>query len=105
MSEYLTGIRGFGMDLVNDKTVIALASCASFQSMGDSAVILRTDNGQLFTCNETTEALLRRVDGQRNLSEIIDIVLPEYEVDRETLRADFLAIVDNLVAEGIVVIA
>jgi hypothetical protein len=92
------------MDTISDTTVIALAPTASFQSLGDSAVILRTDSGQLYTCNETTEALLREVDGKRTLSDIIDNVLPSYDVDRETLRADFLTIVAELAAEGIVVV-
>jgi hypothetical protein len=89
---------------LNDTTVIALAPTASFQSLGDGAVILRTDSGQLFTCNETTEAILRRVDGDRTLAEIIDGVLPGYDVDRDTLRADVFAMAANLAAEGIVVI-
>jgi hypothetical protein len=93
------------MDGVNDTTVVALAPTASFQSLGDSAVILRLDSGQLFTCNETTESLLRKIDGQRTLAEIIDNILPEYDVDRATLRSDILAIVDNLVAEGVVLVA
>ena len=92
------------MDNVSDTTVVALAPTASFQSLGDSAVILRTDSGQLFTCNETTEALLRQVDGHRTVAEIIDSVLPVYDIDRESLRADVLAIVANLAAEGIVIV-
>ena len=90
---------------VNDTTVLALAPTASFQSLGDSAVILRLDSGQLFTCNETTESFLRKIDARRSFSEIIDAILREYDVDRETLRTDILAIADNLIAEGIVIIA
>jgi hypothetical protein len=92
------------MDRVKDTTIVVLAPTASFQSLGDSAVILRLDSGQLFTCNETTEALLRKIDGQRTLGEIVDNILPEYDVERATLQADILAIVDNLVAEGIVLV-
>lgn len=93
------------MDTLGDTTVIALAPTASFQSLGDSAVILLTDNGQLYTCNETTEAILRKVDGLRTLAEIVDSVLPGYDIDRETFRADVLAIASDLIAEGIVVVS
>lgn len=87
---------------IQETAVIALSPRASFQSLGLSAVILMTDSGQLYTCNETTEALLRRVDGILSLAEIIDDAFTEFEIDRETLRGDFLALAAELVAEGIV---
>jgi len=87
---------------IDETKVIVLSSVASFQSLGDSAVILMLDSGQLYTCNETTEAFLKAVDGVRSLAEIIDTVLPEFEVDRDTLRSDLLALAANLSVEGII---
>ena len=87
---------------IDETKVIVLSSVAAFQSLGDSAVILMLDSGQLYTCNETTEAFLKAVDGVRSLAEIIDTVLPEFEVDRDTLRSDLLALAANLSVEGII---
>ena len=83
-------------------TILALTPVASFQSLGDGAVILLTDSGQMHTCNETTEMFLGAVDGKRSIADIIDVALKEFEVDRETLRADFLALAADLANQGIV---
>ncbi len=88
---------------MKDLDIIAIAPNATFQSLGDGAVILRTDSGQLFTCNETTEAFLKHVDGRRTLGDIISEVLAEYDVDREVLGSDMLALADDLAAQGIIV--
>jgi hypothetical protein len=90
------------MTEIQEGTVIALSPKASFQSLGESAVILMTDSGQLYTCNQTTEALLRKVDGVRTFAEIIDGVLAEFEIDRDTLSRDCLAVAAELLAQGIV---
>jgi len=87
---------------IDETTVITLSPVASFQSLGESAVILIIDSGQLYTCNETTEAFLKAVDGVRSLAEIIDAVLPEFEVDRETLRTDLLSLAADLTTHGLI---
>jgi pyrroloquinoline quinone biosynthesis protein D len=84
-----------------DHTVLSLAPDASVQDMGDGAVILLAGSGQLYTCNETTEAFLKRVDGRRDLGSIIALLCDEFDVDKETAAADFRLLAENLVAEGI----
>ena len=71
-------------DFDND-TIFDFSPLASFQSVGDGAVILLTDSGQLFSCNETTESFLRKVDGTRNLDAIVSLMAEEYDADRDTL--------------------
>jgi hypothetical protein len=56
------------MTAIQETTVLALSPVASFQSLGDSAVILMTDSGQLYTCNQTTESFLKKIDGLRSLT-------------------------------------
>jgi Coenzyme PQQ synthesis protein D (PqqD) len=90
---------------MKDTDIIAIAPNATFQSLGDGAVILRTDSGQLFTCNETTEAFLKHVDGHRTLGAITSEILTEYEVDREMLTSDILALATDLATQGIIVTA
>jgi pyrroloquinoline quinone biosynthesis protein D len=90
------------MSVIAESTILKLVPAASFQSLGDSAVILRSDSGQLYTCNETTEAFLRRLDGKTTIGVIIDSVLDEFEVDRDTLSRDLLGVAADLIAEGIV---
>src|SRR5690606_2730198 len=42
--------------------VFAFSPTASFQSVGDGAVVLLADSGQLYSCNDTSEAFLRHID-------------------------------------------
>lgn len=83
--------------------VFAFSPVASFQSVGDGAVVLMADSGQLYSCNDTTEAFLRHVDGKRSLGEIIDLLAQEYEVERDVLEADFSELAENLKQEGVIV--
>jgi hypothetical protein len=87
---------------IDESTVFALAPNASFQALGEGAVILMIDSGQLYTCNESTEAFLKMVDGQRNFGAILDLLIAEFDIDRETLARDFLPIAGELRSEGIV---
>jgi len=93
------------MVAINEKTILALSPQATFQSLGESAVILMIDSGQLYSCNETTEAFLKVVNGSRSLSEIIDTLVSEFEVDHETLRKDLLALAADLSSEGIITVS
>ena len=89
------------MNMLHADTVLRFSPVASMQSLGDGAVVLLADSGQLYTCNETTEAVLKLVDGQRSLGEIIDVALERYETSRATLEEDFTAIALELVQEGV----
>ena len=89
------------MAQIDETTVFSLAPNASFQALGEGAVILMIDSGQLYTCNETTEAFLKMIDGQRNLGAILDVLVAEFAVDRDSLAQDFLPIAGELRSEGI----
>jgi hypothetical protein len=83
--------------------VFALSPVASFQSVGDGAVVLLADSGQLYSCNDTSEAFLRHVDGKRSLGEIIDLLAEEYDAERDVLEADFAELAESLRQEGVIV--
>jgi hypothetical protein len=83
-------------------TVLSLTPSASFQGLGDGAVILMIDTGQLYTCNETTEFFLKLIDGNRSFGEIIDQLSSEFAASRETLASDFIAIAGELYSQGII---
>ena len=86
---------------MSTQTVLKVSHLASTQSLGDGAVIVLTDSGQLYTCNDTAETLLKLVDGRRTLKEIIDCALDEYDADRATLEGDFKSLAAEFVSEGI----
>ena len=83
--------------------VYSLSPVASFQSVGDGAVVLLADSGQLYSCNDTSEAFLRHVDGKHSLGDIVDLLAEEYEVDRDMLEADLAELAVSLQQEGVIV--
>ena len=82
-------------------TVLTFVSEASFQSVGDGGVVLLADSGQLYSCNETTEAFLRNVDGKRSFEEIVAVFCDEFEIDEVTANSDLANLARNLIDEGI----
>ena len=78
-----------------------MADDASVQHVGDGAVVLLARSGQLYTCNDTTEAFLDKVDGARSLDQIVDLLSDEFELDRATLEQDRAELAAELVTEGI----
>jgi Coenzyme PQQ synthesis protein D (PqqD) len=90
------------MAVIDETAVFSLTDKASFQALGEGAVILMIDTGQIYTCNETTEAFLKVIDGQRDLASILDLLLTEFDADRETLASDFAELAQELQDEGII---
>jgi len=90
------------MTKIDDATILSISDNASFQSLGEGAVVLLIDSGQLYTCNEATEAFLKLIDGTRPFETIVDALLREFDIERATATGDFLAIAEQLRSEGIV---
>lgn len=90
------------MSSIDSSAVFALEDRASMQSVGDGAVVLLTDSGQLFTCNETTEAFLSKLDGQRTFSQVIELLGTEFNADEATLSDDFGGLAQQLLEEQII---
>jgi len=86
---------------IGSETVLRMADDASVQHVGDGAVVLLARSGQLYTCNDTSEAFLDKVDGARSLDQIVDLLSDEFEVDRATLEQDMAELAAELVTEGI----
>ena len=86
---------------IGSESVLRMADDASVQHVGDGAVVLLARSGQLYTCNDTTEAFLDKVDGSRNLDQIVDLLSEEFEIDKATLDQDMAELATELVAEGI----
>jgi len=86
---------------IGSETVLRMADDASMQHVGDGAVVLLARSGQLYTCNDTSEAFLEKVDGARSLDQIVDLLSDEFEVDRATLEQDMAELAAELVTEGI----
>jgi pyrroloquinoline quinone biosynthesis protein D len=87
------------MALVDPHAVFALSENASIQSVGDGAVVLLADSGQLYTCNATTEAFVQKIDGRRSFDDIVALFGEEFDVDEATARQDLAELVQTLLDE------
>ncbi len=90
---------------MDDGTRLRLAQDVSYQSLGpgEQTVLLSLTSGYLYTCNETTAAFLDALDGARTFGQVIEMLLEEFEVAPEELRADMAELVEQLTAEGLIV--
>lgn len=95
----------YNMSSLETGTVWALHENTSFQPLGDGegGVLLDTNSGQLFTCNDTTTAFLSAVDGARDFAGILGELEKVFDVEAAVLRDDMAELANQLAAEGLIV--
>ncbi len=67
-----------------------------WRNLAGEAVLLNPHNGKYFGLNAVGCSFWEKIDGERTVDEIIDLLLAEYNVDRETLERDINELVSNL---------
>ena len=88
--------------MVTPATVLALADRAALRGVGAGGVILDTVSGDIYSCNETAQDFLSRLDGRRSVADIAREMTADYEVTETELCEDMVALMDGLVADGLV---
>jgi pyrroloquinoline quinone biosynthesis protein D len=93
------------MPSLSQNARLKLANDVTFQSLGpgEETVVLSLNSGYLYTCNETTDAFLRRLDGRRPLAAVIDMLFDEFQVPREALSVDMTELSAKLLQEKLIV--
>lgn len=89
--------------MIEDHTILVLDPEVTFESLSDGrqTVILHLASGQIYTCNITTTAFLRALDGKRTFREVLDQLHTRFEVAREKLKADLGDMGERLLSEGL----
>ena len=54
------------------------------------------DMNSVYTLNETGAFIWELIDGEKNVEDLIQAVISEYNIDRETATADVLTFIDNM---------
>lgn len=72
--------------------------------VGEEAVLLQPDHGQIKVLNDVGARVWRLADGSRTVSAIVTEICLEYEVDRARAEADTLAFVADLEAKSLLVL-
>lgn len=58
------------------------------------------DLQSIYSFNETACSLWEKIDGQRTIAEILEVMEEEFEVDNASLRADTQELIEKLKAIG-----
>lgn len=71
------------------------------QVLEGEAVLLDRENERVHQLDAVGTHMLQLCDGQRPLLEIVEALLPHYEVDEQRLRQDTLELLKRLQALGV----
>jgi hypothetical protein len=82
---------------ISDDSVVSRNPEIALRNVDKEFIALDPKRGLFFSLNETAEFVFRSLNGTRTVHEVIDRMLDEYEVDRETCRAAVLKSVSILV--------
>lgn len=74
-----------------------------WKTVENEAVLLDPVKGSYFGLNPVGCSFWEKVDGMRTTDEIIDLLLQEYLVDRETLSRDIDELMLDLKSKGLLV--
>jgi hypothetical protein len=83
------------------KTTLSHSPSVVTRKTGNEYVLVPvTDNiadmDSVYTLNETGAFIWELTDGKKTVGEIIDELVKEYDIDRETATEDVLLFVDNM---------
>lgn len=90
--------------MISDQTVLQRLSDVRFRAVEDETVVIRQEAAEALVLNEVGGRILELLDGKLALSEIVEVLSDEYEIDIETLRADVISHARKLVEIGLVAI-
>lgn len=74
----------------------------SWKILENEAAVLDLETGRYFTLNEVAAKAWELADGSRTISEIIDLILEEFEADRETIGEDVRILLEGLMEKSLV---
>lgn len=75
-----------------------------WQNLEGEIVLLNPNTGEYFGLNDVASSFWELIDGTRNLGDIIDGLLGEYEVEREELHRDIEALIQRMLPFNLVIL-
>ncbi len=68
----------------------------AWRIIGDEAVLLSAEDSSVHSLDPVGTRIWELCDGEKTVSEIVDQVVSEFEVDRETAEKDVVEFIDEL---------
>lgn len=88
-----------------DSTAKAYGGSISSSNLADEVVILNTNNGTYYGLDAVGALVWKLIQQPRQVSEIRDAILEEYEVEPERCEQDLLDLLQKLTDEGLIEIS
>jgi len=73
-----------------------------FQEVGEETVLLDLAGGSYFSLNEVGARIWQLIGEGATLQSIFDALVEEFDAEPERIRADLLALVDELAKSGLI---
>ena len=85
-----------------DKTVFTVSKDVLFQEVSGETVLLDLASEQYFGLDEVGTRVWQLLNEGQSLDAMLEVLLGEYEVERERLVADVRALLASLIEKGLV---
>ena len=89
---------------LSERSVVSAAKDQVSSDMGGEAVILGLNRGVYYGLDPVGTFVWNLIQKPRTIASIRDAILDEYDVDPEQCERDLFALLEQLTAEGLVVI-
>ncbi len=77
-------------------TIILKNGRVPWRIIEGEAILVKVDSGEVIHLNEVAAEIWRIIDGKRKISEIVDHIQKDFDVDREEAEKDTLEFIKSL---------
>ena len=77
-------------------TIILKNKRVPWRIIEGEAILVKVDSGEVIHLNEVAAEIWRIIDGKRKISEIVDHIQKDFDVDREEAKKDTLEFIQSL---------
>jgi hypothetical protein len=88
--------------MLSEASVLKPRADVRFRVIGDEAVIVRQEEAEVIALNEVGASILSLLDSRRSVGDLLDALLEEYDVDRDSLAGDVSRFLTELREAGVV---
>jgi rRNA processing protein Krr1/Pno1 len=77
-------------------TIILKNERVPWRIIEGEAILVKVDSGEVIHLNEVAAEIWRIIDGKRKISEIVDHIQKDFDVDKEQAEKDTLEFIQSL---------
>ncbi len=86
-----------------NNTRYRLAPDLLMRKFDETGLLVNLESDQVYELNETGFRVVELLDGARSLDDLLGLLAAEYDAEAASLRPDVEALIDQLLAQGLIV--